>query len=151
MYIWYTAPYAKINYLDFTMFHNDWVEIVDFSMDCTMSMHIEAWLESFSQGNRVPECTFLSQIESIVGRAKCFFIKKILFVTVHCIFQTWTMRILRAIFETKMYIWYTAPSTKINYLGFTMSMRLWLFTPRSETRMIWSGQRISVKHGCTLY
>ena len=27
--------------------------------------HIEAWLESFSRGNREPECTFLSQIESI--------------------------------------------------------------------------------------
>ena len=30
------------------------------------------------------------------------------------------MRILWAIFGTKMYIWYTALSAKINYLGFTM-------------------------------
>ena len=35
--------------------------------------HIEAWLESLSQGNGVPECTFLSQIEIIDGRAKCFY------------------------------------------------------------------------------
>ena len=31
------------------------------------------------------------------------------------------MRILWEIFETKMYIWYTAPSAKIIYLGFNMS------------------------------
>ena len=48
------------------------------------------------------------------------FYKKILFATVHCIFQTRTMRILWAIFGTKMYIWYTAPLAKINYLGFYM-------------------------------
>ena len=33
--------------------------------------HSEAWLKS--RGNREPECTFLSQIESIDGRAKCFY------------------------------------------------------------------------------
>ena len=31
----------------------------------TIQWYIEAWLEIFSQRNRVPECTFLSQIESI--------------------------------------------------------------------------------------
>ena len=31
----------------------------------TIQWYIEAWLEIFSQGNRVPEWTFLSQIESI--------------------------------------------------------------------------------------
>ena len=30
------------------------------------------------------------------------------------------MRILWGIFDTKMYIWNTAPSAKINYLDFTM-------------------------------
>ena len=30
------------------------------------------------------------------------------------------MRILWAIFGTKMYIWYTAPLAKINYLDFNM-------------------------------
>ena len=48
------------------------------------------------------------------------FYKKILFVTVYYIFQTRTLRIQYSQFGTKMYIWYTAPSAKINYLGFTL-------------------------------
>ena len=38
---------------------------------------------------------------------------------VYCIFQTRTLSIQYSQFGTKMYIWYTASSAKINYLGFT--------------------------------
>ena len=42
----------------------------------TLQYHIEAWLESFSLGNRIPERTFLSQIESIDGTMLNVFIEK---------------------------------------------------------------------------
>ena len=45
------------------------------SIDTNSGLYIDTnkdWLESSSRGNVVPECTFLSQIESIHGRAKCF-------------------------------------------------------------------------------
>ena len=86
-------------------------------------VHSEAQIVNFRRWSSIPDVHFCPELRVLMVELNVFY-KKILFVTVYCIFQTRTLRIQYSQFGTKMYIWYTAPSAKINYLGFTMSVNL---------------------------